>query len=201
MSREGPFVIGLTGSIGMGKTTTAEMFRERGADVWDADAAVDRLYAQGGAAVEKIRGLFPDAVRGDAVDRTVLRKKIAENPDTLRQLEQAVHPLVAEDRERFLKTSGADIVVLDIPLLFETGADDLADMTVVVSVSPDIQRKRVLDRGEMNEAQFREILSRQMPDAEKRRRADFVIPTVSLEETRKIVQELVKSIRETKKNA
>ena len=201
MSRKGPFVIGLTGSIGMGKTTTAEMFREQGADVWDADAAVDRLYAQGGAAVEKIRGLFPDAVRGGAVDRTVLRKKIAENPDTLRQLEQAVHPLVAEDRERFLKTSGADIVVLDIPLLFETGADDLADMTVVVSVSPDIQRKRVLDRGEMNEAQFREILSRQMPDAEKRRRADVVIPTVSLEETRKVVQELVKSIRETKKNA
>lgn len=195
MSR--PFVLGLTGSIGMGKSTTATMFRDEGVPVWDADAAVHRLYAQGGAAVPAVAALCPQAVVGGAVDRGRLKDWIAADPDALRRLEAAVHPLVAADRRAFLDKAardGARIVVLDIPLLFETGADREVDATVVVSAPADIQRARVLARPGMSEAQLDLILARQIPDAEKRARATHVIGTETLDGARAAVRNLIRRI-------
>jgi len=191
-----PFRLGLTGSIGMGKSTTAAMFAAAGVPVWDADAAVHRLYAPGGAAVPAIAALHPAAVKDGAVDRAALKDWIAANPGALRQIEGAVHPLVAADREAFL--AGAvdkPLVVLDIPLLFETGADAQMDATLVVSAPAEVQRARVLARPGMTLAQLDLILSRQMPDAEKRARATWVIETTGLETTRAAVQDLIETIR------
>ena len=193
---ERPFRLGLTGSIGMGKSTTAAMFAAAGVPVWDADAAVHRLYAPGGAAVPAIAALHPAAVKDGAVDRAALKDWIAANPGALRQIEGAVHPLVAADREAFL--AGAvdkPLVVLDIPLLFETGADAQMDATLVVSAPAEVQRARVLARPGMTLAQLDLILSRQMPDAEKRARATWVIETTGLETTRAAVQDLIETIR------
>ena len=192
-----PFVLGLTGSIGMGKSTTAGMFAAEGVPVWDADAAVHRLYSKGGAAVEAIGTLCPDAVVTGAVDRARLKSWIAADPKALARIEAAVHPLVAADRAKFIETAenkGAPIVVLDIPLLFETGADQNMDATLVVTASPDVQRERVLARPGMTEEQFQLILSRQMPDAEKRARADYVIETLGLEQTAEDVRNLIAKI-------
>ncbi len=196
-----PFVIGLTGSIGMGKTTTARLFAEEGAAVWDADAAVARLYAPGGRAVPAIARLHPPAVRDGAVDREALRKWIARDDSALEKLEKTVHPLVAENRARFLESADSDIVVLDIPLLFETGGDAAMDMVVVVSAPPEVQRERVLARPGMTPERFELILSRQMPDREKRARADAVIVTDSLENARRQVHDLVQRIRQEPKDA
>ncbi len=196
MSRPAPFVIGLTGSIGMGKTTTAQMFADAGAEIWDADAAVSRLYAKNGAAVELIAALHPQAVRDGAVDRDILRKWVGEDAQALAQIEALVHPLVAEDRAAFLGATDAAIVVLDIPLLFETGGDQKVDLRVVVSAPPELQRARVLARPGMTEAQLELILSRQMPDAEKRARADVVIPTRTLAGARAAVQNLMAELKE-----
>ncbi|GIT91444.1 dephospho-CoA kinase [Jannaschia pagri] len=171
-------VVGLTGSIGMGKTTTAAMFRDRGVPVWDADAAVHRLYGPGGAAVSAIADAFPEAVRDGQVDRSALRERIITDQTALSLIEAIVHPLVAQDRAQFIATAQAPLVVLDVPLLFETGLS--VDKTVVVTAPPEVQRARVLDRGTMSEAAFDDILSRQMPDAEKRAKADYVIETLSL---------------------
>lgn len=193
MSR--PRIIALTGSIGMGKTTTAAMFAEAGVPVWDADAAVHRLYAPGGAAVEPIRALHPDAVVDGTVDRAALKAWIAADPEALSRINAAVHPLVAADRARFLATTEADLVVLDIPLLFETGADAEADLVVTVSAPPEVQRARVLGRGLMDEATFATILARQMPDAEKRKRADVVIETRTLDQARAAVQKVIDRAR------
>ncbi len=190
-----PFVIGLTGSIGMGKTTTARLFAEEGLAVWDADAAVARLYARGGRAVPAIARLYPPAVRDGAVDRESLRDWVARDDSALEQLEKTVHPLVDEDRKGFLESVDSDIVVLDIPLLFETGGDAAMDMVVVVSAPPEVQRERVLARPGMTPERFDLILSRQMPDCEKRARADAVILTDSLENARRQVQDLVQRIR------
>ncbi|MGR3341953.1 MAG: dephospho-CoA kinase [Paracoccaceae bacterium] len=190
-----PFVIGLTGSIGMGKTTTADMFAAEGVLVWDADAAVHRLYSAGGAAVESIERLHPAAVVDEAVSRPALKKWMAEDRLALARVENVVHPLVAADRGEFLEKSDAPIVILDIPLLFETGAGEDMDMVVVVSAPTDVQRSRVLGRAGMTETQLDAILSKQMPDAEKRARADVVIPTESLAEARAAVHELVLRIR------
>ncbi len=195
MTRKPPIVIGLTGSVGMGKSTTAAMFAEEGIPVWDADECVHRLYEKGGAAVAAIANLRPDAVVDGEVNRAALKSWIAEDPDALGRIEAIVHPLVADDRARFLAGVDADIAVVDIPLLFETGGDSAVDLAVVVSAPADIQRDRVLQRPGMTEAQFVAIKAKQMPDAEKRALADVVIPTTSLEASRRAVQELIETIR------
>ena len=184
-----PYLLGLTGSIGMGKSTTAGFFRELGVPVWDADAAVHRLYAQGGAAVAPVGALCPDAVVEGAIDRSALKAWIARDPSALGRLEAVVHPLVAQDRAAFVASVQGPLVVLDIPLLYETGAE--ADGVLVVTAPEDVQRARVLARAGMTAAQLDAILARQMPDAEKRARADFVIETTDMDSARAAVQNLV----------
>ncbi|WP_274423467.1 dephospho-CoA kinase [Chelativorans sp. YIM 93263] len=171
-------VLGLTGSIAMGKSTTARMFEEEGVPVHDSDSAVHRLYA--GEAAPKIETLFPGTVVDGKVDRAKLASVVTGRPEKLRQLENLIHPLVRRDAERFLneqRRRGIPMAVLDIPLLFETGGTDRVDRIVVVTAPLEIQRQRVLARPGMTEDRFEDMLSRQMPDAEKRRRADFVIDT------------------------
>lgn len=187
--------LGLTGSIGMGKSTTAAIFVEEGCELWDADAAVHRLYAKGGAAVEPMRAAFPGAVIDDAVSRDALKAVISSDPAALQEIEKIVHPLVAQDRSTFIATATADILVFDIPLLFETGGNAAMDVTVVVSAPPDVQKARVLERGTMSEAQFEQIRAKQMPDDEKRRRADHVIITDTIEHAKAQVQSILRQIR------
>lgn len=178
--RPGMIVLGLTGSIGMGKSTTAGFFREAGVPVWDADAAVHRLYGPGGRAVPAIAALVPDAVRDGAVDRDRLRAAVTADPALLARVEAAVHPLVAADRAAFLaaaRSAGARLAVCDIPLLYETGAEAGLDRVLVVTAPPAVQRARVLARPGMTQAALDAILARQMPDADKRARAHHVIDT------------------------
>ena len=190
-----PYRLGLTGSIGMGKSTTAAMFIDLGLPVWDADAAVHRLYAPGGAAVEPLSRLHPPSLVSGAIDRGALKNWISTDPAALGQIEALVHPLVARDRAEFVDKSTSDIVVLDIPLLFETGAEATLDATLLVTAPPDLQRARVLARPGMTEQQFAYILSRQMPDPDKRRRATHIIETLSLVSVRAGVEALVDYIR------
>jgi dephospho-CoA kinase len=190
--------LGLTGSIGMGKSTTAAMFRDAGVPVWDADAAVHRLYARGGGAVAPVAALVPDAVVDGRVDRERLKAALAADPGLLDRLEEIVHPLVRADRAAFLRArSDAPLVVLDIPLLFETGGAEDCDAVLVVTADAQTQRRRVLSRPGMTEASFDRMLARQMPDAEKRRRADHVIETRTLDQTRDAVAELIRKITAT----
>ena len=173
-------VVGLTGSIGMGKSAALAAFAGLGVAVWDADAAVHRLYGPGGAGAEPIRALAPQAVGPAGVDRAQLRAATLAEPALLKRIEAAIHPLVAADRDAFLaeaRASGAALVVCDIPLLFETGADAWLDKVVVVSAPADIQRARVLGRPGMTADALDAILARQVPDAEKRAAADFVVDT------------------------
>ncbi len=170
--------IGLTGSIGMGKSTVAAMFEKLGAAVWDADAAVHRMYASGGAAVDAVAAAFPGAVADNAVDRAALARIVLSDAAKLAQLEAIIHPLVAQDRTAFMAAAageGAPAVVLDIPLLFENGSEVLFDAVVVVSAPADVQRERVLARPGMTEEKLNAILIQQTPDAEKRGKADYVI--------------------------
>ena len=174
-----PFVLGLTGSIGMGKSATAAMFSARGVPVHDADAAVHALYAAGGAAGPAIAAVFPDAVGPDgAVDRAVLREAVLGNPERLQALEAIVHPLVKATERAFLERhADAPLVVLDIPLLFETGAEARCDAVLVVTAPAEVQRARVLARPGMSEAAFAAIRAKQMMSADKCARGDFVIDT------------------------
>ena len=184
-------LLGLTGSIGMGKSTTAQMFRDEDVPVWDADATVHKLYAAGGAAVPEFAKAIPQAVVSGAVDRTALKECLSKDPDLIKTIEAIVHPLVAADRAEVLAVQNAALVVFDIPLLFETGAEAWLDSVLVVTAPADVQKERVMARGEMSEAMFAQILARQMPDADKRARADHVIETLTLDATRKAVQELI----------
>ena len=191
-----PFRLGLTGSIGMGKSTTATMFAEEGVPVWDADAEVHALYAQGGAAVPLIAEEFPQAVKAGAVDRAALRACLAGDKTALTRLETIVHPLTTASRNAFLERHAqAPIVLLDIPLLYETGAENTCDAVLVVTAPEEVQRARVLARGSMSAEQFDLILSRQLPDAQKRARADFIIETLSLEQTRRAVRNLLADLK------
>jgi dephospho-CoA kinase len=172
--------LGLTGSIGMGKSATAEMFRQAGIPVYDADAAVHAIYAAGGSAVEPLSARFGDIVTQGAIDRVALRARVLDDPQAMADLEAIVHPLVAQtqlDFRREASESKAFLAVLDIPLLYETGGESRVDAVAVVSAPLEIQRERVLARPSMTERDFEKILARQLPDAEKRARADFVLST------------------------
>ncbi|MFG1347574.1 dephospho-CoA kinase [Xanthobacter autotrophicus DSM 431] len=172
------WILGLTGSIGMGKSATARLFRALGVPVHDADAAVHALYR--GKAVEPVEAAFPGVTRDGAIDRPALGARVLNDPEAMRRLEAIVHPLVRGEEETFLaaaRAAGARLVVLDIPLLFETGGRERVDAIAVVSAPKAVQRTRVLDRPGMTEEKFAAILAKQMPDAEKRRRAHFVIDT------------------------
>jgi dephospho-CoA kinase len=197
---ERPLLVGLTGSIGMGKSETAKMFARLGVPVYDADAAVHRIYEPGGAAVAEIAKVFPDSIVDGRVDRARLSRHLAADKTLFKTLEQIVHPLVAREQLRFLdkaREDGADIVVLDIPLLFESGGHARMDAVVVVSAPAELQRSRVLARPGMTEEKLDQILSRQMPDAEKRAKAHFVVETDkgldhAFEQVKAIVAELRK---------
>lgn len=193
-------VLGLTGSIGMGKSTVAAMFAEEGAPVFDSDATVHALYAKGGRAVAPVEAAFPGVAVDGAIDRAALSARVVGNAEAIGRLEAIVHPLVREAQLTFLQTqrdAGAEIVVLDIPLLLEGGGSTLVDAVVVVSAPAEIQRERVLARPDMTAQKFEAILARQMPDAEKRARADFVIETgVSFDDTRAQVRALLDGLRE-----
>ncbi|WP_374635691.1 dephospho-CoA kinase [Paracoccus sp. (in: a-proteobacteria)] len=196
------FLLGLTGGIGMGKSTAAQMFRDLGHPVWDADAAVHALYAPGGAAVAPVAAAFPGVLQAGGIDRAALRQALADDPAGFQRLEKIVHPLVGADRAAFIARHGdAAIVVLDIPLLYETGADAAMDGVAVVSAPADIQRARVMARPGMTEENFRLILSRQMSDADKRARADWVIPSDTLEGARAAIMDICARVMAGKPHA
>ncbi|WP_407167717.1 dephospho-CoA kinase [Bradyrhizobium sp. ORS 111] len=171
-------ILGLTGSIGMGKSTTAKLFAEAGVPVYDADAAVHQLYE--GQAAPAIEAAFPGTTVNGKVDRAKLSARVVHDAAAMKQLEQIVHPMLGASRQRFFadaEAAGAPVVVVDVPLLFETGGEKRVDAVVVVSTSPELQRERVLARGTMDAAKLDAIIAKQMPDAEKRKRADFVVDT------------------------
>jgi dephospho-CoA kinase len=186
-------LLGLTGSIGMGKSTVAKMFADEGVPVFDADAAVHQLQGPNGALVAAIEKQFPGTTGPAGVNRTALAERVLGEPEQLRRLEALVHPAVAAARQDFIAShAGAPVILLDIPLLFEAGGVNQVDKVAVVSAAPDVQRARTLARSGMTPEKFEQILARQLPDAEKRARADFVIPTdVSLAETRASVRRIL----------
>ena len=195
------FKLGLTGSIGMGKSSTAAIFAAEGCAVWDADAAVHRLYSAGGAAVDTIRERFPEAIRDGAVSRDVLKTLIGGDPEALPDLERIVHPLVRADREAFVRDNADRIGVFDIPLLFETGGDAEMDATACVFVSREIQRERVLARGTMTDADLERILARQIPSEEKCARSTWTIETDTPEHARAQVLHILREIEERLRHA
>jgi dephospho-CoA kinase len=189
------FRLGLTGSIGMGKSTTAAFFSAAGLPVWDADAAVHRLYTKGGLAVELLASVCPQAIENNSVSRETLKAEIAKTPLLLAKIESIVHPLVAADRAQFLASTTADIAILDIPLLFEKSNQHEFDATLLVTAPKALQHHRVMQRPGMTEAHFQTILSRQMPDAEKRRLATHIVETLDLASTQAYVTALIAHIR------
>jgi dephospho-CoA kinase len=195
------FKLGLTGSIGMGKSTTAQMFAELGIPVWDADAAVHKLYSTGGAAVPAIQELYSEAVEHGEVSRPALKRLIQSNENVLGELEGIVHPLVVADRQNFIETSDSDIVLLDIPLLFETNGDKRMDAIACVNIDAETQRERVLKRNTMTEEQFEQILNKQLPNDVKCSQSDFVIQTDNLDHAKEQVAHIVELIRKDYINA
>ena len=195
-------VIGLTGSIGMGKSTTAAMFREARLPVYDADAEVHAAYDIGGSAVEPVGAAFPGVVKAGRVDREALRNAVLGNPEALKRLNGIVHPLLGASRVRFFdaaKAAGTDLVVLDIPLLFETGGERNVEAVIVVTAPADVQRTRVLAREGMTPERLDAILAQQVPDAEKRARADYVVDTgKGLDHARVQVAEIITALRAAK---
>ena len=189
-------ILGLTGSIGMGKSTTAKLFAEAGVPVYDADAAVHQLYE--GEAAPAIEAAFPGTTANGKVDRTKLSARVVHDPAAIKQLEQIVHPMLGASRKKFFadaEAANAPVVLLDIPLLFETGGETRVDAVVVVSTSPELQRERVLARGTMDEAKLDAIIAKQTPDAEKRKRADFIVDTShGLEPVRAAIQDILKQV-------
>lgn len=190
------FILGLTGSVGMGKSTTAKFFAEEGVPVHDADAVVHRLYE--GEATPLIEAAFPGTTAGGRVDRGKLGERVIGNAEAIKKLEAIVHPLVAQARDKFLaeaERSGAAVAVLDIPLLFETGGDKRCDAVVVVSAPAEVQRTRVLERPGMTDEKLTAILAKQTPDTEKRARADFVVDTSrGLEAAREQVRDILRRV-------
>jgi dephospho-CoA kinase len=171
-------ILGLTGSIGMGKSTTAKLFAEAGVPVYDADAAVHRLYE--GEAAASIEAAFPGTTVDGKVDRNKLSAQVVHDQEAIKRLEQVVHPMLGASRQKFLadaERSGAPVAVVDVPLLFETGGEKRVDAVVVVTTTPEIQRQRILARDNMTGEKLDAILARQLPDAEKRKRADFIVDT------------------------
>ncbi len=192
--------LGLTGSIGMGKSTTALMFKELGYPVFDADAAVHDLYARGGLAVPLIRSVFPDAIKAGAVNRAVLGQHMRADPLNLQVLESFIHPMVAQRRADFIekaKANRADIIIFDVPLLFETNGQEKMDAVIVVTAPLDVQKQRVMARAGMSDDLFQKLLSRQIPDSEKRARADYLVFTdKGIDFARKQVEDILKSVKE-----
>lgn len=192
-------IIGLTGSIGMGKSTTAAMFREAGIPVYDADAEVHKAYDVGGAAVEPVGAAFPGVVKDGRVDREELRKRVLGNPEALKVLNGIVHPIVGRARAEVFEAaqaSGADMVILDVPLIYETGGEKNMHKVIVVSAPAETQRQRVLAREGMTPERLDAILAQQVPDAEKRARADYVIDTgQGLDHARARVAEIIADLR------
>jgi dephospho-CoA kinase len=189
-------ILGLTGSIGMGKSTTAKLFAEAGVPVYDADAAVHQLYE--GEAAPAIEAAFPDTTAGGKVDRTKLSARVVHDPAAIKRLEGIVHPMLGASRQKFFadaEAANAPVVVLDIPLLFETGGEKRVDAVVVVTTSAELQRERVLARGTMDEAKLDAIIAKQMPDAEKRKRADFLVDTShGLDPVRERIRDILQQV-------
>ena len=189
-------ILGLTGSIGMGKSTTAKLFEEAGVPVYDADAAVHKIYE--GEAAAAIEAAFPGTTAEGRVDRNKLSAKVVHDPAAMKRLEQIVHPMLGASRQKFLhdaEQSGAPVAVVDIPLLFETGGEKRVDAVVVVTTTPEIQRQRILERDNMTGEKLEAILARQLPDAEKRKRADFVVDTShGLEPVRAAIRDILAEV-------
>ena len=187
--------IGLTGSVGMGKTTTAKVFEKLGCDVWDADETVHKLYSKGGKAVVEVAKLFPSSVEEGFISRSRLKALLKNEPKNLKELEEIVHPLILEDRQNFQKHTTSDVVVFDIPLLFETGADKEMDKTVCVFTSTKKQMERLKNRNKGYDEYYKQLISKQMPSNEKCDRADYVIETTSHTAVEKRVIEILDILR------
>ena len=187
--------IGLTGSVGMGKTTTAKVFEKLGCDVWDADETVHKLYSKGGKAVVEVAKLFPSSVEDGSISRSRLKALLKNEPKNLKELEEIVHPLILEDRQNFQKYTTSDVVVFDIPLLFETGADKEMDKTVCVFTSTKKQMERLKNRNKGYDDYYKQLISKQMPSNEKCDRADYVIETTSHTAVEKRVIEILDMLR------
>ena len=195
------YKLGLTGSIGMGKSTTAQVFADQGCGVWDADVAVHRLYAINGAAVAPIAAVFPNVVKQRSICRQAVKQLISNNSAALKQIEMIVHPLVVHDRQSFIDQAEYPIIVFDIPLLFETGGQRQCNAVVCVYISPHEQRRRVMSRGTMTEKQLDYILSKQMPIAEKRALSDYQILTDNVAHVTDQVTKILMAIEEQISNA
>ena len=199
MKKSSTIILGLTGSIGMGKTTTAKMFAKYGIPVWEADTSVHKLYSKEGEAVELFKEKFPSSIVNNEVNRAELKKLINDDERNLKTIETLIHPLVSNDRKRFVKAAekkNIPLIVLDIPLLFEKGHEKSVDYIVVVSVTKETQRKRVLKRNTMTSEMVEKILKIQMSDAEKRQKADFVIITNTLEQAEIKVLEIITKFKD-----